>query len=182
MNETKPTDSADTPSKASEPSAPEQTSPVEAKGALNAAKEKARAAAEGVKDLKQKLAKHDIKAELREAFAETKKNPASLWKKPETLRPGKDLAVVGLAASVVLLLLLLVTSGSLAPCSSARSASRPKAASSPSEVRSSESSSSSSLSARRSARRTTMKPPPPPRVLVTIRFWWRTKGRRRAMR
>lgn len=112
MNETKPTDSADTPSKESEPSAPEQTSPVEAKGALNAAKEKARAAVEGVKDLKQKLAKHDIKAELREAFAETKKNPASLWKKPETLRPGKDLAVVGLAASVVLLLLLLVTSGS----------------------------------------------------------------------
>ena len=112
MNETKPTDSADTPSKARDPSAPEQTSPVEAKGALNAAKEKARAAAEGVKDLKQKLAKHDIKAELREAFAETKKNPASLWKKPETLRPGKDLAVVGLAASVVLLLLLLVTSGS----------------------------------------------------------------------
>lgn len=112
MNETNPTDSADTPSKASEPSAPEQTAPVEAKGALDAAKEKARAAAEGVKDLKEKLAKHDLKAELRDAFAETKKNPASLWKKPETLRPGKDLAVVGLAASVVLLLLLLVTSSS----------------------------------------------------------------------
>lgn len=112
MNETNPTDSADTPSKASEPSAPEQTAPVEAKGALDAAKEKARAAAEGVKDLKEKLAKHDLKAELRDAFAETKKNPASLWKKPETLRPGKDLAVVGLAASVVLLLLLLGTSSS----------------------------------------------------------------------
>ena len=54
----------------------------------------------------------DFKAELRDAFAETKKNPASLWKKPETLLPGKNLAVAGLAASVVLLLLLLVTSSS----------------------------------------------------------------------
>ena len=112
MNETNPTDPADAPAKANEPSAPEQTTPAEAKGTLDAAKEKARAAAEGVKDLKEKLTKHDLKAELREAFSETKKNPSSLWKKPETLRPGKDFAVVGLAASVVLLLLLLVTSSS----------------------------------------------------------------------
>ncbi len=75
-------------------------------------KDDARKAAEGVKNLKESLKTHDFKAELRDAFAETKKNPASLWKKPETLRPGKDLAVVGLAASVVLLLLLLVTSNS----------------------------------------------------------------------
>ena len=67
---------------------------------------------EGVKNLKERLKTHDFKAELRDAFAETKKNPASLWKKPETLRPGKGLAVVGLAASVVLLFLLLVTSSS----------------------------------------------------------------------
>ena len=112
MNKTNPTDPADTPSKASEPSAPEQTAPVEAKGALDAAKEKARAAAEGVKDFNEKFAKHGFKAELCETFSETKKNPSSLWKKPDTLRPGKGLAVVGLAASVVLLLLLLVTSSS----------------------------------------------------------------------
>lgn len=76
-------------------------------------KEDARKAAEGVKNLKESLKTHDFKAELRDAFAETKKNPASIWKKPETLRPGKDLAIVGLAASVVLLLLLLVTSSSI---------------------------------------------------------------------
>ena len=74
-------------------------------------KEDARKAAEGAKALKESLGKHDFKAELREAFAETKKNPASLWKKPDALRPGRDLAVVGLAASVVLFLLLSVTSG-----------------------------------------------------------------------
>ena len=68
--------------------------------------------AEGVKGLKENPMKHDFKAELREVFAETKKNPASFWKKPETLRPGKGLAVIGLAVSVVLLLLLLVTSSS----------------------------------------------------------------------
>lgn len=73
----------------------------------------ARKAVEGVKNLKKSLKTHDFKTELRDAFAETKKNPASIWKKPETLRPGKDLAVVGLVASVVLLLLLLVTSNSL---------------------------------------------------------------------
>lgn len=112
MNDTKPTDPADTPAETNEPSAPEQTAPAETKSALDGAKEKARKAAEGVKNLKESLKTHDFKAELRDAFAETKKNPASLWKKPETLRPGKDLAVVGLAASVVLLLLLLVTSSS----------------------------------------------------------------------
>ena len=75
-------------------------------------KDDARKAAEGVKNLKESLSKHDFKAGLRDAFAKTKKNPTSLWKKPETLRPGKDLAIVGLVASVVLLLLLLVTSSS----------------------------------------------------------------------
>lgn len=146
MNETNPTDPADT---AAKPKAP--TESATAPGALDAAKQKlaslaekakehdfkgdahkaaegvknlaenlkqrdfkedARKAAEGVKNLKESLKTHDFKAELRDAFAETKKNPASIWKKPETLRPGKDLAVIGLAASVVLLLLLLVTSSS----------------------------------------------------------------------
>lgn len=123
MNETNPTDPADT---AAKPKAP--TESATAPGALDAAKQKlaslaekakehdfkgdAHKAAEGVKNLKESLKTHDFKAELRDAFAETKKNPASIWKKPETLRPGKDLAVVGLAASVALLLLLLVTSSS----------------------------------------------------------------------
>lgn len=113
MNDATPTNPADAPAKANEPSSPEQSAPAEAKGALDAAKEKARKAAEGVKELKEKLAKHDLKAELREAFAETKKNPSSLWKKPETLRPGKELAVAGLAAAVTGLLLLFLASGSL---------------------------------------------------------------------
>ena len=91
----------------------EPTTPAEAKGALDKAKEKARAAAEGVKDLTKSLGKHDFKAEMRDAFAETKKDPSSLWKKPETLRPGKDLAVMGLCVGVLLLLLLLVTSSSI---------------------------------------------------------------------
>ncbi len=72
----------------------------------------AKAAAEGAKALKESLQKHDFKAELKEAFAEAKKNPASIWKKPETPRPGKELAVAGLGAAIVLLLLLLVTSSS----------------------------------------------------------------------
>ncbi len=74
-------------------------------------KDYARKAADGVKDLTESLKKHDFKAELREAFAEAKKNPASIWKKPETLRPGKDIAIAGLAAAIVGLFLLLVTSG-----------------------------------------------------------------------
>ena len=121
MNETNPIDPADT---AAKPKAP--TESATAPGVLNATKQKlaslaekakehdfkgdAHKAAEGVKNLKDELKKHDFKTEFREAFAEAKQNPKSLWKKPETLRPGKDLAIVGLAASIALLLLLLVTS------------------------------------------------------------------------
>ncbi len=115
--------------------APAEDSAAEAKAepgsggkpALDAAKEKARAAAEaikahdfkgdarkaaaGAKRLWNDLRKHDYKAEIRETFAKAKKDPSSLWKKPETPRPGKDLAVAGLAVAVAGLFLLLVTSG-----------------------------------------------------------------------
>ena len=74
-------------------------------------KDDANKAAEGVKNLADSLKKHDFKAELLEAFAEAKKNPSSILEKPDAPRPGKDLAVAGLAAAGVLLLLLFVTSG-----------------------------------------------------------------------
>ena len=72
----------------------------------------ARKAAEGVKDLRDSLKKHDFKTELKDAFAEARKSPASLWKKPETPRPGKELAVVGFAAAVGSFLITAVTSSS----------------------------------------------------------------------
>lgn len=58
------------------------------------------------------LKKHDFRAEVRDAFAEAKKDPKSIWKKPDAPRPGKDLAIAGLAVSIVLFLLLLATSSS----------------------------------------------------------------------
>ena len=84
------------------------TNPTETKHDF---KDGANKAAEGVKNLADSLRKHDFKAELLEAFAEAKKNPSSILKKPDAPRPGKELAVAGLAAAVVLLLLLFVTSG-----------------------------------------------------------------------
>ncbi len=107
--------------------APDSTpeSPV-SEGKLNSAKQKlgaladkakqhdfkgdAKAAAEGAKALKESLKKHDFKAELKEAFTEARKNPASIWKKPETPRPGKELAVVGLVAAIALFILSAVFS------------------------------------------------------------------------
>ena len=73
----------------------------------------AKAAAEGAKALKESLKKHDFKAELKEAFAEARKSPASIWKKPETPRPGKELAVVGFAVAVILFLLTIPLSGAI---------------------------------------------------------------------
>ena len=84
------------------------TNPTETKHDF---KDDANKAAEGVKNLADSLKKHDFKAELLEAFAEAKKNPSSILKKPDAPRPGKELAIAGLAAAVVLLLLLFVTSG-----------------------------------------------------------------------
>ena len=66
---------------------------------------------EELKNLADNLRKHDFKAELREAFQDARKAPSSLWKKPKTPRPGKDIAIAGLAVAGVGLLLLLVTSG-----------------------------------------------------------------------
>ena len=73
----------------------------------------AKAAAESAKALKESLKKHDFKAELKEAFAEARKSPASIWKKPETPRPGKELAVTGLAVAIILFLLSIPFSGAV---------------------------------------------------------------------
>ena len=64
------------------------------------------------KKLADAVRQHDFRAEIRDAFAEAKKNPASIWKMPASLRPGRELAVVGLAVAVILLLLLAITSSS----------------------------------------------------------------------
>ncbi len=110
--------------------APDSTpeSPV-SEGKLNSAKQKlgaladkakqhdfkgdAKAAAESAKALKESLKKHDFKAELKEAFAEARKSPASIWKKPETPRPGKELAVVGFAVAIILFILSIPFSGAV---------------------------------------------------------------------
>lgn len=64
------------------------------------------------KEVAGQLKQHDFRAEVRDAFAEAKKNPASIWKKPEALRPGKELAIAGLAVAVVLFLVTAITSSS----------------------------------------------------------------------
>ena len=105
MNENEPTDSKATPTESNEPTAPAEV--VKA----HDFKGDARKAATGVKRLWNDLRRHDYKSEIRETFAKAKKDPSSLWKKPETPRPGKDLAIAGLAVAVAGLFLLLVTSG-----------------------------------------------------------------------
>lgn len=63
------------------------------------------------KEVAGQLKQHDFRAEVRDAFAEAKKKPSSIWEKPDAMRPGKELAIAGLAIAVVLLLLLWVTTG-----------------------------------------------------------------------
>lgn len=71
------------------------------------------AIADEVKNLKKNWRDYDLREAWRDIFSAAKQDFGSLWKKPETLLPGRKFAGAGLVLSILSLLLLATTSGTI---------------------------------------------------------------------